>query len=229
MRFLLLFSTLLFFACKPNAELLQKKKIQTTTYKEDCVVVLKKVKPSLNSTYFWYKSNEIHQSKGDYSGDLLQGKYVRHYITNELAEKGNFSYGLKKGEWKSWFKNGKLKTIAHWKKGELSGKYFLHNDSGELLLKGKYLKGKKVRMWIDYVQKDTILYKKGVVFLKKIKDTNVVGKKLFFKRMFKKKKKKEKIIKGTDKTQKNSNKKPKKASFLKRIFKKKTTDKNVKS
>ncbi|NQY30194.1 MAG: hypothetical protein HRT69_12080 [Flavobacteriaceae bacterium] len=229
MRFLLLFSTLLFFACKPNAELLQKKKIQTTTYKEDCVVVLKNVKPSLNSTYFWYKSNEIHQSKGDYSGDLLQDKYVRHYITNELAEKGNFSYGLKKGEWKSWFKNGKLKTIAHWKKGELSGKYFLHNGSGELVLKGKYSKGKRVGKWINYVKKDTTRYKKGIVFIKKIKDTTLVKKEGLFTRVFKKKNKDAKKKGAVKKTKKTPNENSKQSSFLKRLFKKKPTSKNVKS
>jgi len=224
MRFLLLFSVLLFFSCKPNAELLQKKKIQTTTYKEDCTVVLKKVNPSLNSTYFWYKSNEIHQSKGDYSGDLLQGNYVRHYITNELAEKGNFSYGLKKGEWKSWFKNGKLKTIAHWKNGELSGKYFLHNDSGELLLKGKYSRGERSGEWIDYVKKDTIRYKKGVVFIKKVKDTNGIKREGLFTRVFKKKNNE-----SSKKAIKSSKKEAKKISFLKRLFKKKPTNKNVKS
>jgi len=224
MRFLLLFSTLLFFACKPNAELLQKKKIQTILYKEDCVVVLKNVKPSLNKTYFWYKSNEIHQSKGGCSGDLLHGDYVRHYITNELAEKGNFSYGLKKGEWKSWFKNGKLKTIAHWKNGELSGKYFLHNDSGELLLKGKYSKGERSGKWIDYVKKDTIRYKKGVVFIKKTKDTSGIKKEGLFTRVFKKKNNV-----NSKKAIKSSKQKVKKESFFTRIFKKKPTNKNAKS
>jgi len=229
MRFLLLFSVLLFFSCKPNSDLLQKKKIQTKTYKEDCVVVLKNVKPSLNSTYFWYKSNEIHQSKGDYSGDLLQGIYVRHYITNELAEKGNFSYGLKKGEWKSWYKNGSLKAINNWKKGELSGKYFLHNDSGALLLKGKYLKGERIGKWIDYVKKDTTRYKNGVVFVKKVKDTNVVKKKGIFTRVFKKKNKETKK-KGKMKKIKNApNENSKKSPFLKRLFKKKPTAKNAKS
>lgn len=226
MRFLLFFATLLFFACKPNAELLHKKKVQTTTYKEDCVVVLKNVKPSLNRTYFWYKSNEIHQSKGGYSGNLLHGKYVKYYITNNLAEKGSFSYGLKKGEWKSWYKNGSLKVIHNWKKGELSGEYFSHNDSGKLLVEGRYSKGKKVGKWIDYVKKDTTHYKKGVVFLKKIKDTSGVEKESFFTRIFKKKNK-ESTKKGEVK--KTPNDSPKKSSFLRRIFKKKSTTKDAKS
>jgi len=223
---------LLFFSCKPNAEFLQKKKIQTTTYKEDCTVVLKKVNPSLNRTYFWYKSNEIHQSKGDYSGNLLQGKYVRHYITNELAEKGIFSFGLKKGEWKSWYKNGSLKAINNWKKGELSGKCFLHNDSGELVLKGKYSKGKKVGEWIDYVKKDTTLYKRGAVYVKKQevkKDSTTNVKPSFLNRLLKKKEKTQQF-KATKKKRKVSTKqKMKKESFFTRIFKKKTTTKNAKS
>jgi antitoxin component YwqK of YwqJK toxin-antitoxin module len=205
---------------------LQKKKIQTTTDKEDCVVILQEVSPSLNRTYYWYKSNEIHQSKGDYSGNLLHGNYVRHYITNELAEKGNFSYGLKKGEWKNWYKNGSLKTISNWKKGVLSGEYFLHNDSGELLLTGRYSKGEKVGKWVDYREKDTIRYKKGISVLKKEKDTNVVNKDGFFKRLFKKKSNDESI---KVQSVKPSDDKSKKVPFLKRVFRKKKTSSNVKS
>jgi antitoxin component YwqK of YwqJK toxin-antitoxin module len=216
------------FSCKPSEKLLQKKKIQTTTFKEDCVVVLEDVSPSLNRTYFWYKSNEIHQSKGDYAGDLLHGNYVRHYITNELAEKGDFSYGLKKGEWKNWYKNGSLKSISNWKRGALSGEYFLHNDSGELLLKGRYSKGEKVGKWVDYREKDTIRYKKGVVILKKGKDTNAVKKDGFFRRLFKKKSNDESIKVQSVKTAKPYDEKTKKAPFLKRVFRKKKMSTNVK-
>lgn len=188
MRFLLLFLPIFFFSCKPNAELLHKKKIQTTTEKEDCVVILKSLNPSLNSTYYWYKSNEIHQSKGGYSGNLLHGDYTRYYITNQLSEKGVFSFGLKVKEWKSWFKNGQLKSVCNWKNGRLSGNYTLYDDFGKILLSGKYSKGNKVGKWIDYVKKDTICYKKGNVFLKKSKDSSIVKKELFYKRIFKKRK-----------------------------------------
>ena len=68
-------------SCKSSDSLVHKKKIQTTSFKEDCSVILGDVNAKDNKTYYWYKSNEIHFSKGDYSGNLLHDTYVKYYIT----------------------------------------------------------------------------------------------------------------------------------------------------
>jgi len=200
------------------------------------------------------KSNEIHQSQGDYSGDALHGNYTKHFITNELAEKGQFDYGVKINEWKRWFKNGQLKAVENYYNGKLSGAYLLYSDTGELLSSGRYNNNKKTGQWVDYVTNDTTYYRKGLVFNKK--DSLGNAKEPFLKQVFKKKentktntkkktntnrkkaKKKERINTSKRKTNKRrkpnavrkpkKRKQPKKESFLKRLFSKKDK-KNAKS
>ena len=233
----------LFFSCGAHKSTLHTKKIQTTTIKEDFSVITDNFSPVMNKTYYWYKSNELHQSKGDYSGEVLHGNYTKYYITNELAEKGEFNYGVKTKQWKSWFKNGQLKAVENYSNGNLSGAFTLYSDDGAILTSGKYSNNKKTGQWIDYVTKDTLNYKKGNIVKQKDSVGNV--KQPFFKRLFKKKdtlniEKNNKNIKVQERKRNNTSKrkpnkvkppkktkKPKKDSFLKRLFSKK--DKNAKS
>ena len=89
---------LLFCACGSTGKIIHAKKVQNTLYKEDFDIIVKTIKPNENYTYYWYKSNKVHNSKSDFGGNLLHGEYVKYFITNELAEKGLFKYGLKNGK-----------------------------------------------------------------------------------------------------------------------------------
>ena len=204
------FSSLLFvlvLACgKSSYEFSQYRRIQSKTYKEECSLTAAKIVPKINKTYYWFKANAIHHSKGDFGGELLNGSYKRYYITNELEIKGEFVNGLKKGLWKAWYKNGQLRKIEHWKNGLLVGSYQEFDATGKLTLKGKYNNGVKNGKWIDFVKKDTIHYNKGVIKLSKNKSKKIKSDKI-----------KEKDNKTT------------KTSFLKRLFKKKKANSNVKS
>ncbi|MDC3388576.1 hypothetical protein OAX11_03590 [Flavobacteriaceae bacterium] len=210
MRFLLYFAVLLFFSCKIATNQTHKKKTQTTIHKEEFSVFLKKINPSLKKTYFWYLSNEVHQSKGDYGGELLHGNYTKYYVTNQLAEKGYFSKGLKQGEWVTWFVNGHIETISSWNNGVLSGNQEYYDDTGEIVLKGKYNNGLKTGVWIDYTDKNKVRYKKGVVILQK-RDT-----------VFKNNQKDTIKNNSSKKKEKDSIKNIKESSFLNRLFSKKT-------
>ena len=151
----------LILACgKSSFEFSQYRCIQNKTYKEECSLTEANIVPRVNKTYYWYKANAIHHSKGDFGGELLNGSYKRYYITNQLEVKGEFVNGLKDGVWKTWYKNGQLRKIEHWKNGLLVDKYQEFNDKGELILLGKYSKGLKKGKWIDFVKKDTSFTKK---------------------------------------------------------------------
>ncbi|WP_179008677.1 toxin-antitoxin system YwqK family antitoxin [Winogradskyella forsetii] len=219
----------LFFSCGANKSTIHQKKIQSTTFKEDFSVTTEEFNPSSNITYYWYKSNEILQSKGEYSGELLHGTYTRYYITNQLEEKGEFNYGLKTKQWRSWFANGQLQSIRNYSNGKLNGVYQLYDDTGLLIISGKYKSNKKTGRWINHVTKDTLHYRRDII---KIEDSLKTNKPSFFKRIFKKKDKdnKDKIKPKKSKPQNkvNKNSKPKKDSFFKRLFSKKDK-KNVKS
>ena len=222
------FSSLLFvlvLACgKSSFEFSQYRHIQTQTYKEECSLTTAKIIPKLNRVYYWYKANTLHHSRGDFGGELLHGTYKRFFITNELEIKGEFINGLKEGIWKTWHKNGQLRKIERWKNGLLIGKYKEFNNKGELVLAGKYSKGVKKGKWIDFVKKDTSIYRKGQVKLPKVKSKNNES---LVKGFFRKKSKSEKSIRVKDSL--TSVNKSAKTSFLKRIFRKKKANSNVKS
>ncbi|WP_044397244.1 toxin-antitoxin system YwqK family antitoxin [Lacinutrix sp. Hel_I_90] len=230
MKIKLLLIILLVVSCGASKESLHQKKIQTTTFKEDFMVTKEPTHTNTSRTYYWYKSNNIQQSKGGYSGDLLHGEYIQYYITNQLAEKGVFNHGLKTKTWKSWFKNGQLKTVEHYSNGKLNGKFELYGDDGNVVTRGRYKNDIKNGKWIDYIAKDTLRYKKGKQV---VKDSITIDEKpSFFKRLFKKKETEEKgelkektpkpLTQNKKKTvKKEKTQQPKKEPFLKRLFSKK--------
>jgi len=141
--------------------------------------------------YFWYKSGVVQSSYFDYSGKLLHGSYERLSLdSNQLLEKGDFNLGVKKGDWKYWFPDGKLMRYESWKKGQLHGNYEEYDKTGSVTRSGTYKHGLKHGIWIDYDNKRKARYHKDkIVPLKKIP---------FWKKIFQKKKEK----KNTPKTKK---------------------------
>jgi antitoxin component YwqK of YwqJK toxin-antitoxin module len=133
------------------------------------------------------------------AGELLQDKFVKMYHSNQLAEQGTFKKGLKIGLWKTWFTNGMVETTQKWSDGLQSGFFFRYNESGLLIEKGNFKCGRKHGFWIDFVRKDTLVYKNGILFVKKIK------------------------IPKTKKLETTSEKKPEREGFFKRFFRKKQT------
>lgn len=120
--------------------------------------------------YHCFIRDSIHQIQGGYEGHLLHGQYT--LLTTERAPliKGQFSRGLKHGEWKSWYANGRLKQVERWRDGRLHGPYQQFDSRGQLLTSGKYRKG---RLHGKQLQHDggevieTIRYKKGQIKTKK--------------------------------------------------------------
>ncbi len=221
---ILIFITILFLAaCGASDNKIHTKKVHNLGYKEDFDVVPITSKPSISKTYYWYKSNEVHKSIGDYGGAVLHGQYIKYFQTNEISEKGIFKYGLKDGVWKAWHKNGRLASIQEWLNGQLNGDFKKFSKDGNLIQKGKYKNDKKSGKWIDYIKQDTIVYKKDILVVKKVSDTTPKRAKL--KNIFKKAKAPKKAKDTTDNI---SNLKNKSKQTSKRSQKDKS-EKDVKS
>lgn len=92
--------------------------------------------------YFWLKSHEVHETQGDYAGQLLDGDYVRLDANNNLAEKGAFASGLKHGVWKSWYPNGLMASSTSWWLGEFHGPTMTYDSTGQLAAVSNYRNGK---------------------------------------------------------------------------------------
>lgn len=174
----------------------QKKIIQTDKEKKECSVTAQDVVPDINTVYYWYKSNQIFETKGDYSGDLLHGEFVRYSWSNELLEKGMYDLGVKIGDWKQWYPDGKLKQIEQWRKGKLDGAFYEFDAEGKLVQKGKYCKGLKKGQWV--IGRDTLQYKKGVIKVKKPKKVKIKKEKVV-KKEKETKGKEEKPVEGKEK------------------------------
>lgn len=133
---------------------------------------VKDVKTRVNNdlTYYWYKSNQVLQTKGGYDGKLLHGAYAEFYLNNNLKEKGLYKKGLKSGEWKSWHENGQLKEIIKFRNGLNHGKFLAYNEKGELLLLANYRKGKLHGQTVSYENGKVLAshkYRKGIELLPK--------------------------------------------------------------
>lgn len=195
------------------------KRISDKNFRYEFYTNSKKINPSKNKTYFWFKGGVIHQADFGVAGEVLNGSFKKYFHSNQLAEQGVFKKGLKIGLWKSWHENGKIETIQIWKSGQKNGEYFKYNSTGEVIEKGNYKRNHKHGLWVDMIKKDSLTYKKGVVFLKKIKPTKEEKEKI----KLEKKANNKKSQKTNPKEQKEQNP-PKKESWFSKIFKKNKTN-----
>ncbi|MEL6866456.1 MAG: hypothetical protein AAFP19_18670, partial [Bacteroidota bacterium] len=84
-------------------------------------------------TYYYYHQDKIHHNQGGFTGYLLDGRMEVFDEEQRLIEQGQFKEGLKDGTWKTWYPNGRLQSIRHWKKGEQNGWAETYDEKGELL------------------------------------------------------------------------------------------------
>lgn len=70
--------------------------------------------------YYSFVNFKLTPQVGARAGIYLHGDFEnRSRTTNKLYAKGEFRYGLKHGEWRTWNADGILKTVERWKKGVL--------------------------------------------------------------------------------------------------------------
>jgi hypothetical protein len=196
---------------------LNRKVINTKGCKEIVYVTDKTPKARGKRFYYWYKSQEVHHSQNNYSGELLNGPYVKYYPNNQLIVKGDFKKGLKSGIWTSWHVNGLVSEVAKWKKGRKTGKYVKRDSTGTIVNYGSYKKGLKSGKWISPVTNDTLFYKKGKLIVVDSMAQDSLSRPSFFKRLFKKEE--------TRKKQEPEISQSEKQGFFRRLFTKK--DKNT--
>jgi len=117
--------------------------IQNDSFRVDFYVSTdhKKIRHKDTVIYGWYKSKKVMFTQGQSSGNILNGSYKKYYSAGQLAEFGNYKYGLKVGKWQTWNEKGLLISISNYKKGQLHGKYFNY-ENGSLAHVDKYRRGK---------------------------------------------------------------------------------------
>lgn len=209
------------------------KRISDADYRYEFSTTDKKIHPKKDKVYYWFKGGVVHFAQGGIAGEILNGKYTKTFHNNQLAEQGEFENGLKKGTWKIWHPNGIIQSTQYWKSGIKAGAYYQYDETGEIVLEGNFRNNRKHGKWIDFTKKDTVAYKKGIVFVKKPKLSKEEKKKAEeIKKALKKSEKENKAAakekkSGEKEIKKTSSEKPEKESFFKRLFGKKQSKQNV--
>lgn len=215
------------------------KRISDANYRYEFYTTDKDVHPKKDRMYYWFKGGLIHNAQSGISGELLHGKFIKSFHSNQLAEQGSFRNGLKVGVWKTWYPNGILESKQNWSNGIKSGKFYHYDDTATLLESGSYTNNMKFGKWIDHSKNDTLMYNHDKVVPKKTKKTKSKKEKaensvssdkepIMVKENKTAQNIKQKTTKSNSKKnesvkeQKKAEKKSTKESFFKRLFKKKT-------
>jgi hypothetical protein len=93
----------------------------------------KPIRCEQNRMYYWFRRDTVLTTAGGYDGRVLDGEYKVLYPNKNLRENGNFNMGIKTGVWKTWYPDGALETITHWKNGEQFGAFELYDENGKAL------------------------------------------------------------------------------------------------
>lgn len=153
--------SLLLFLLVSFQEPILKKRITDKDFRYEFYVTDKEPNIKSERMYYWFKGGAIHNSENGVAGELLNGAFEKFYLSNQLAEKGEFSRGLKVGQWRTWYPNGVLETTVYWNEGRKRGAYYHYSENAFLLERGRYSAGKKQGQWINFVSKDTIVFDRG--------------------------------------------------------------------
>ncbi|TGV00248.1 toxin-antitoxin system YwqK family antitoxin [Flavivirga rizhaonensis] len=149
----------------------QRKVIRDNGFDIECYVAQEKLSSfNKGKTYYWFKSGQIHQSVSTSGGLVLHKKYSKYYQSNQLAEQGEFSLGLKIGDWKTWYENGTLKTNEVWSNGYKNGHFKAYDSQGNLIEKGDYKHNLKDGYWINFIKEDTTYHKNNFEFKERPKN-----------------------------------------------------------
>ena len=125
------------------------------------------LKTSPGIFYYWYKNGRLKSTLGEYSGNLLHGKYERFDGFGNLRTKGNFTYGKKDGGWRNWSSKGIPEVIETWKNGYLKKRIIYQNDTVVVEpFRDNALHGKVIEFF-DNEKVKTTRYKKGDIIQKK--------------------------------------------------------------
>lgn len=98
-------------------------------------------KPQKHSIYYWYKSGQIHHSRGGYDGQMLDGPYSVSDIHHNLVEQGTFVKGRKTGVWKTWYPSQNIKSQRYYFPNSDIQNITVYDSAGAVIKKGTYKKG----------------------------------------------------------------------------------------
>lgn len=178
----------------------------TDDYKMDFYVSLKskKVRYADTLSYYWFKAQKLYTTQGMSAGNILHGKFLKYHTNGQLAEQGEFDYGLKDGEWIKWYDSGKIQSKLTYKNGLLHGKFMVFDEEGNRIKIGKYKNGvAKIKPEKPIkIKADTVAQNDGFIEGEKAEEEPTFFERIFGKHKKEKEEDPEKIAKKLEKIRK---------------------------
>ncbi|WP_339879175.1 hypothetical protein [uncultured Algoriphagus sp.] len=86
------------------------------------------------------------------------GRFVSYYESGNMQEEGEYSNGLKQGEWKTYFdaEENPILGIVNFKDGLMNGKYLAYFPDGKEQLKGDFQNGFRNGLWTWFTMEGEI-------------------------------------------------------------------------
>lgn len=110
-----------------------------------------KYKKSNRLEFIFFRFHENNKNSETNLFSNLHGKYKEFYFDEKLRVDGTYSNNIKVGEWKTYYKNGKIKSLENFNKyGMKDGLFEEYYFDGQLAAKGLYIEEKKVGNWYLY-------------------------------------------------------------------------------
>ncbi|MCM4154502.1 aspartic peptidase [Gramella sp. AN32] len=99
--------------------------------------------------YYHQESDSIMMLE-NYKADSLHGLQQTFYTNGNLAEKTNYTEGLKEGASFTYFESGEVNKEINFKNGKLDGSAVYYDLQGNILRQGNYSGGKKIGTWKEF-------------------------------------------------------------------------------
>ncbi|MCF3107867.1 hypothetical protein LL912_03660 [Niabella sp. CC-SYL272] len=123
-------------------------------------------RPRLHTRHFytWFKSGHIYTTEGGYYGKLLHGYYKVVDKERRLLEEGRFKRGEKKGRWRTWHTNGRLRSLTRKRFWDGALHINTFDPEGRRTKKGYEKDNRFTGRQVELVNDSTVVvtYKKGV-------------------------------------------------------------------
>ena len=91
------------------------------------------------------------------------GKFVRYYKKRKVAEIGAYKYDFKSGEWKTFYKNGKLKSKVTFFKGIHCDRQEFYDKQGKVLKRYIYMPCQQSQKFYAWPKAENLAMVKKVI------------------------------------------------------------------
>lgn len=133
----------------PPSDEAELAKVQYKSFEAACVVP--GASGTLRHGFFksWYRGGRTLKSQYTYEGGVKNGEYRLYYVDGKLRESGSYRFGIKHGKYQSFHRNGKVHIEGEYQDGKKSGDFAIYSSNGTHVQKGPYFLGMKHGKWTN--------------------------------------------------------------------------------